>query len=173
MVYYKKQYAQSSIAIVIILASVAALAAAWFFQNILNMAPCGLCLLGRWPYRILMVMGIFLLITPSRLSSFILAIVMCILVASLGLSFVHIGVEQLWWRSPLPECYSVATNSKSITDLFMRMSDHPSRPCDLPTYFFDWLPVSLTMFNAIYSFILFSFVAISIYPRKSSRRFFY
>ncbi len=38
----------------------AALGVAWIAEHRLSMAPCALCLMERWPYRVLLAMGLVL-----------------------------------------------------------------------------------------------------------------
>ncbi|WP_271833342.1 disulfide bond formation protein B [Commensalibacter communis] len=161
MSYQQRQHINNLVGISVILAGLFALGFAWLAQNIWNMAPCGLCLLERWPYRILIAAGTLLLMARGALVPWVKAIIVLILVASLGLSFVHIGVEEGWWVSPLPECYAVASNTQDLATRFMEMPDRPHKPCDLPSYLFHWLPISLTMMNGLYSLVLLIWVLIS------------
>ncbi|MDI2112573.1 disulfide bond formation protein B [Commensalibacter nepenthis] len=161
MSHQQQQYIKNLVGISMVCAGLFALGFAWLAQNTWNMVPCGLCLLERWPYRILIVAGIFLLLARGKLIPWVKAIIVLILVASLGLSFVHVGVEEGWWASPLPECYAIARNTQDLATRFMEMPDRPHKPCDLPSYLFDWLPISLTMMNGLYSFALLMWVFIS------------
>lgn len=172
MSYQHRQSIKNLTGILMVLAGGFALGFAWIAENIWNMAPCGLCLLERWPYRILIVAGLFLLLVRGSFIPWIKAIIVLILISSLGLSFVHIGVEEGWWMSPLPECYAVASHTQDLATRFMEMPDRPHKPCDLPSYLFNWLPISLTMMNGFYSLALLIWVMISNeLEKKSSRKF--
>lgn len=161
MSYQQRQYIKNLTGIFIVLAGIFALGFAWVAENMWNMAPCGLCLLERWPYRILIAAGVCLLLVRGSFVAWVKAIIVLTLLVSLGLSFVHIGVEEGWWSSPLPECYAVASHAQDLAIRFMDMPDRPHKPCDLPSYLFSWLPISLTMMNGFYSLVLLFWIVIS------------
>ncbi|MDI2090880.1 disulfide bond formation protein B [Commensalibacter oyaizuii] len=164
---HREQPIRFILGMMMIISGLVALIMAWFFQNIWNMAPCGLCLLERWPYRILILFGIFVFIVKNRFIGLIFNLAALVLLASLALSFLHIGVEQGWWPSPLPECYSISSHVQDLNARFMSMPDRPSKPCDIASYLFDWLPISLTMLNGLYSLVL--FIAIIVGTRMRHR----
>lgn len=172
MSYQQRQYIKNLTGIFMVLAGVFALGFAWVAEHLWNMVPCGLCLLERWPYRILIVAGICLLLVRGGLVVWVKAIIVLILCVSLGLSFVHIGVEEGWWASPLPECYAIADHTQDLATRFINMPDRPHKPCDLPSYLFDWLPISLTMMNGFYSLVLLLWIFIGNgIEKKHSRKF--
>lgn len=150
MKYYSKNRLQKLVAMLLVFSGGLALGMAWFFQHALNMAPCSLCLLERWPYRILIGIGLVGLFIPIRYVTTVLWMAVCVLLVGLGLSVLHIGVEQAWWHSPLPECNATLVHTDSLVDRLNAMPDRPNRPCDAPSYLFSWLPVSLTMLNGGY-----------------------
>lgn len=162
-----------NMAIFLILAGMLPLLSAWFFQNIWHMVPCGLCLLERWPYRIVLVIGVVALFISDRLVSWILGLGLLIFLVSMGLAFLHIGVEQGWWSSPLPECNSVAVHQGDLADRFSSLPDRPNKPCDLPSYVFSWLPLSLTTLNGLYSFGIFCVIGWQFSSKNYSRRIYF
>ncbi|CAK7193183.1 hypothetical protein COMNV_01397 [Commensalibacter sp. Nvir] len=151
-------------------AGLLALAFAWFLEDIWYMSPCGMCLLERWPYRLMVVFGIIAYFSKSR---WIIGLILILILASLGLSFVHIGVEQGWWLSPLPECRMQMSTNQNIETQFANMPMRPSKPCDLPSYLFTWLPVSLTMMNGLYSLALLVIVLILLSSTRRTRKFYH
>ncbi len=66
-------------------------------------------------------------------------VVLC-MAASVALAAVHVGVEQGWWPSPLPECAAPDLGGGSIAERLARMPAHPAKPCDDPTYLVPGLP---------------------------------
>lgn len=81
------------------------LAGAWFFQLVLGLEPCPLCLDQRIPYYIAVPLGVvvgLLARDPSRsaltrVGLLLLAIVMLI---GAGYGVYHSGVEWGWWEGP-------------------------------------------------------------------------
>src|SRR4051794_5505712 len=69
-----------------------------------GLVPCALCLWERWPYRIAIVFGLMALLLPARASRLCLILLLLFAVAAAALAAVHVGVEQGYWPSPLPEC---------------------------------------------------------------------
>lgn len=152
---YNKNYIQNCIALLIMFSGIIALIMVWYLQHVLNMAPCSLCLLERWPYRVLIGIGLIGLFVPRRYFFIVLWASIGVLLISLGLSFLHIGVEQTWWRSPFPECNATLVHTDSLIDRLNSLPDRPNKPCDAPSYLFSWLPLSLTMLNGLYSLFFF------------------
>lgn len=170
---YNKYYIQKTVAFLIILVGAAALGIAWFLQHSWSMAPCGLCLLERWPYRILILLGLTGLFVPIRYFSMVLWGVLIVLLMSMGLSLLHIGVEQMWWRSPLPECNANLNPVSSVIDRLNSLPDRPSKPCDVPSYLVSWLPISLTMLNGLYSLFLFFIFYWCLIKENQNRRIYF
>ena len=83
----------------------------------------------------------------------------------------HIGVEQGWWPSPLPECAAPSFGGGSIAERLARMPLRPAKPCDDPTYLIPVLPVSMAAMNLLYALALAAFLAISAgRPKRSTIR---
>ncbi|MBV9247948.1 MAG: disulfide bond formation protein B, partial [Acetobacteraceae bacterium] len=85
------------------LAAAAALAIALASEAWGGLVPCALCLLERWPYRIAIVLGLIAFFLPGRIARAVLALAAIVLLADAAFAMVHVGVEQGWWPSPLPE----------------------------------------------------------------------
>jgi len=78
------------------------LAAAYFFQYAMGLAPCPLCLWQRLPHAIALGLGLILAALagmgarrPAAAGSALAALVF---LAGAGIAFYHVGVEQLWWQ---------------------------------------------------------------------------
>ncbi len=173
MTNYNKNYIKLIISLFFILAGFFALAIAWFLQYVWTMIPCSLCIIERWPYRILIVLGFIGLLIPKRYVLWILWGGLLILMFSIGVSFVHIGVEQGWWKSPLPECNAYLYSADNFSDRLNFMPDRPTKPCDVASYLFFWMPLSLTMLNGLYSFFLFVIVIWRLIAEKHDRRIYF
>ena len=115
------------------LASAGALGAAFASEWGLGLVPCALCLWERWPYRIAIALGLLALLWRGFRRPFLAAMAL-VLLAGAGLGVVHVGVEQGWWPSPLPECAAPNLGSGTAAERLARMPMFPAKPCDEPTY---------------------------------------
>jgi disulfide bond formation protein DsbB len=77
--------------------SAALLAGAFAFQYIGGLAPCQLCIWQRWPHAAAVVIGLALVVVPSRL---LMAAGAFAALAAAGLGLFHTGVERGWWQGP-------------------------------------------------------------------------
>jgi disulfide bond formation protein DsbB len=91
-------------AILILALGLLALGTAFAAQHVLGMAPCALCLWERWPYRILILLGIVALRVRPPVRRALLWLATLTLFCGAGIGLLHVGVEHGWWPSPLPEC---------------------------------------------------------------------
>ena len=126
----------------------ALVAESWF-----GLVPCALCLLERWPYRVAILCGALAAASPrgARLLVFVAGLAM---LAGTGLAGVHVGVEQGWWPSPLPECAAPNLGGATVAERLARMPAVPAKPCDEPTYLVPGLPVSMAAMNGGLSALL-------------------
>lgn len=152
-------------ALVATLVSAAALAAALATERWLGLVPCALCLWERWPYRVAIVVGLLALVLP-RLGRPLLAVMALVLLAGAGLGLVHVGVEQGWWPSPLPECAAPNLGGGTMAERLARMPLFPSKPCDEPTYLVPGLKLSMAAMNLLLALALAVFLAISAVSRR-------
>ena len=97
---------QAAIAIAVV--GAAALLGAWFFQYVIGLAPCPLCLEQRIAYYFavplasLVMLGISVGATPKVIQLAFFAIALGML-WNAGLGVYHSGVEWKWWPGP-QEC---------------------------------------------------------------------
>jgi disulfide bond formation protein DsbB len=157
-----------TLALLSALAAGAALAAALAIETWGGLAPCALCLLERWPYRVAIVLALLAVIVPPQLARVLLVLVVLTVLADAALGFIHVGVEAHWWPSPLPECAAPRFIGGSIAQRLANMPAHPAKPCDDPSYLIPGLPVSLAMMNLIFA-LVFS-VVLAIFVWRSERR---
>lgn len=134
-----------------------AIAWVWWAQHLEGMAPCALCLWERWPYRILIALGFVwsamaaLELRPARPIGILITLT---LVAAIVIAGIHVGVEQGWWPSPLPECMAPHFSGGSFAERLASMPARPAKPCDSPNRLFQWLPVSMAMIDLLYAAFL-------------------
>ena len=84
------------------LASLALIAGAWFFELVVLLRPCKLCLEQRVPhYAAIGLAAVALLLARSRRSQLVTLAALALLMAwSTGLGIYHSGVEWKFWEGP-------------------------------------------------------------------------
>lgn len=156
-------------ALAAVAAGAAALGAAFASEWWLGLVPCALCLWERWPYRVLVALGLLALLLRGRAARVALGAAALVMLAGTGLGLVHVGVEQGWWPSPLPECAAPSLGGGSIAERLARMPAQPSKPCNEPALLIPGVPVSMAAMNLALSLALAGFLAMSALQRPAMR----
>jgi disulfide bond formation protein DsbB len=134
-----------------------------------GLVPCALCLLERWPYRVVIVVGLLAAIAPRGLVRTLLVLAILALLTDAAIAAIHVGVELKWWPSPLPECAAPHISGGSIAERLASMPAHPSKPCDEPTFLIPGLPLSMAAMNLLFALVFSAFLAISLVTSRSRR----
>ncbi len=129
--------------------SAATIAAAWFFQLVMGLPPCPLCLEQRIPYYAAIPLGLIigaLTRNPQnrsvgRLGLLLLAFALAI---GAGLGVYHAGVEWGFWAGP-SDC--TGTPSSSSGNILQQMNKTRVVRCDEAAWRF--LGISLAGYNAL------------------------
>lgn len=150
------------------LAGGSALAVALASQYWGGLVPCALCLLERWPYRVVIVLGLAASLLPLPIARAALWLAVLTFVAGAALGALHVGVEQGLWPSPLPECAAPTLSTGNLSQMLSSMPLHPSKPCDSPTFLIPGLPLSMAAMNLIYALVL--AVGLATYLKRRPRR---
>jgi len=131
-------------------AAVLALALVWWAEHVQGMVPCELCLMERWPWRAALLLGAVGVLSPwRRVTRVVVWLLLAVLAVGCALAVLHAGVEQGWWRSPMPECNAPKLSGKTFAERFASMPLRPAKPCDAPAYLVSWLPVSMTVMGGL------------------------
>jgi disulfide bond formation protein DsbB len=133
------------------IAGVLAMVVALGAEHGLGFAPCALCLWERWPYRVLIVLGLVAAVLPRGPARIVLGTALLVALVETGLAVLHLGVEQHLWPSPLPECIAPRFTGGNLVDMLKAMPAHPAKPCDSPSYLIPALPVSMVAMNVLYA----------------------
>jgi disulfide bond formation protein DsbB len=147
--------------IVLLLASIAALAAALVAQFGFGLEPCHLCTLQRIPYAFAILVALAAgLEGDRRQRALLLGVCALIFATNLGLAFFHIGVERHWWESA---CAGGEGLSQSAGGLLAKLKAGKAAPaCDsVPFRLFG---ISLAGLNLILSLVL------TVYAAWAARR---
>jgi disulfide bond formation protein DsbB len=135
----------------IVIASAAALLAAFIAELVFGIAGCALCLYQRAPYG--MAAAIAMLVLVGRPSALVLrlALVACAISFAAGgaIAIYHVGVQQSWWIEA-GVCEAQAPSVTKFIDLHALLAGGQARPaCNV----IDWslFGLSLAAVNFIYS----------------------
>ena len=139
-------------AITIALIGAAALLGAWFFQYVVGLAPCPLCLEQRVAYYVAIPLAVLVALGTSfgATRKVLLLALLAIAVAMLwnaGLGIYHSGIEWNWWLGP-QEC-SGTPNFGSVDDLLEQIKRENLVRCDEAAWRF--LGLSLAGYNVLIS----------------------
>jgi disulfide bond formation protein DsbB len=140
-----------TVALVCALAAGFALGLALASEYLGGLVPCALCLLERWPYRATIVLALVAIVVPRSVARLLLLLVLLSMLAAAALAVVHVGVEQRFWPSPLPECAAPRFSGGSLAERQAQMPARPAKPCDDATYLVPGLPVSMAAMNLLYA----------------------
>ncbi|MCK1477237.1 disulfide bond formation protein DsbB [Bradyrhizobium sp. LM6.10] len=144
----------ASLAVTLIAA--ATIAGAWFFQLVLGIVPCPLCLEQRYAYYLAIPLGLLIALAarggaPRPLLLAGLAILALASLANAGLGSYHAGVEWGFWKGPT-DCSGPVGNLGSATDLLSRLDSVKVVRCDEVQWRF--LGLSLAGYNLLISLLM-------------------
>ncbi len=154
------------VALFSLLAAGLALGVALGSEYLGGLAPCALCLWERVPYRVAIALAALALLMPSRV---VLSLIAGVAIAGAGLAAVHVGVEQGFWPSPLPECATHMTAVGSIADRLAAMPALPAKPCDEPSFLIPFVPVSMAAMNLLFALAFAALLAIYLVQSRKPR----
>ena len=143
-----------TIALATAVAAGAALGVARLAQSWDGFAPCALCLWERWPYRLIVILGLLAVVLPRGAARSLLWLAVLVALGDVAIAVVHVGVEQHLWPSPLPECAAPRFSGGSIADMLKSMPTQPSKPCDAPSFLIPGLPLSMAAMDLLYAAVL-------------------
>jgi disulfide bond formation protein DsbB len=156
-------------ALAIAATAAATLAGAWFFQLVLDIRPCPLCLEQRYAYYLAFSLGFLVALAairdaprPVLLAG--LAILLLAALANAWLGTYHAGVEWKFWQGPT-DCTGPVGNLGSAGSLLERLDTVKVIRCDEVQWRF--LGLSLAGYNVLISLLM---AAIAAWGLKSARR---
>jgi disulfide bond formation protein DsbB len=130
----------------------ATLAGAWFFEYVLDIKPCPMCLEQRYAYYLVIVLGVVLAFAAPRLPRAVaLAGLAVLALAAFGNSIFgafHAGVEWGFWQGPAT-CSGPITDLGSAGNLLQRLDTVKVIRCDEVQWRF--LGLSLAGYNFLIS----------------------
>ena len=156
-------------ALVIFLVSLATLLDAWFFQFVLKLPPCPLCLEQRIPYYVVIPLSLLvgiaaLLRAPRSVIAAGFAVVLIAMLVSAALGAYHAGVEWRFWPGPT-DCSGPVTDFTTKGPLLDQLQSIRVVRCDEAAW--RLLGISLAGYNVIVSLVA---VAIAAYGLIACKR---
>jgi disulfide bond formation protein DsbB len=132
------------------------LAGAWFFELVLNIKPCPLCLEQRYAYYLAIPLGALTAraawgSAPRRLLIAAFAILLAAALGNAWLGGYHAGVEWQFWPGPA-ECSGPIGNLGSAGNLLERLDTVKVVRCDEVQWRF--LGLSLAGYNVLISLLM-------------------
>jgi disulfide bond formation protein DsbB len=143
-------------ALAIAVIAAATLAGAWFFQLVLDIRPCPLCLEQRYAYYLAVPLGALIAFAASRgaprpLLLAGLAVLVLAALANAWLGAYHAGVEWGFWQGPT-DCTGPVGNLGSAGNLLERLDTVKVIRCDEVQWRF--LGLSLAGYNVLISLLM-------------------
>src|ERR1700723_4777741 len=134
----------------------ATLAGAWFFQLVLDIRPCPLCLEQRYAYYLAIPLGALVAFAAAKDAprAVLLAGLVVLALAAFGnavLGTYHAGVEWKFWQGPA-DCTGPVGNLGSAGNLLERLDIEKGVLCDEVQWSF--LGLSLAGYNVLISLFM-------------------
>jgi disulfide bond formation protein DsbB len=142
-------------AVAIAAVAAATIAGAWFFQLVLDIVPCPMCLEQRWAYYAIIPLAVLIALAakmgaPRNVLLLALALVALAALCNAGYGAYHAGVEWKFWPGPT-SCTGAALNlgGGSLLDQLDKVK---VVPCDVVQL--RILGISLAGYNALISLLM-------------------
>ena len=154
------------LSVIVLAVSIAVLAGAWFFQLVVGLVPCELCLAERWPwYAAVVIAGTFLGLRRPEVDRYAAALFGLLFLGATALAAYHVGVEQHWLPGPDACTVGAGHHAKTIEELTAEIMAAPVVRCDDIQW--SLAGISLAGWDAILSFAM---VAAAWDARRRRRR---
>ena len=155
-------------ALAIFVGSAATILGAWYFQYVMKLRPCPLCLEERLPYHIVIPLSVLLAIAaivraPRALIVVGFLAIMAAMLVSAALGAYHAGVEWHWWPGPT-DCSGPVTDFTANGPLLNQLQSIHVVRCDEAAWRF--LGLSLAGYNVLISLVLAAIAALGLVRRE-------
>ncbi|MGB6746609.1 MAG: disulfide bond formation protein B [Xanthobacteraceae bacterium] len=155
-------------ALAIFVISAATLGGAWYFQLVVGLPPCPLCLEERIPYHIVIPLSLLMAIAalvraPPKLLMVGFAAIIVAMACNVALGTYHAGVEWHWWAGPT-DCTGPLTDLRAGGSLLNQLQSIHVVRCDEAAWRF--LGISLAGYNALISLLLAAIAGFGLVARK-------
>lgn len=144
-------FRRTAVAVIVLVASLVALAAALIAQYGFDLQPCVLCIYQRWPYAVAALLALVSLVVPLAGRAPLLLGAAAALVVGAGIAGYHVGVEQHWWAGTAA-CTGTSGTPQSLAELRAQVLAAPIVRCDEVA--FSLFGISMAGYNLIYALAL-------------------
>ena len=143
-------------ALLVLIVAAATIAGAWFFQLVLDIQPCPMCLEQRYAYYTIIPLAALVAFGAAKGApkSLVVAGLVIIALAAAGNSIFgvyHAGVEWKFWQGPT-DCTGPLVNFGTAGNLLDQLDKVKVVPCDVVQWRF--LGLSLAGYNALISALM-------------------
>ena len=150
--------------------SLATLLGAWYFQFVIKLPPCPLCLEQRVPYYIVIPLSFLVAVAalarvPRTLLAAGLVIILAAMLVSAALGAYHAGVEWRFWAGPTG-CSGPVTDFTAKGPLLNQLRSIQVVRCDEAAW--RLLGISLAGYNVLMSLVLAALAACGLRVLKTS-----
>jgi len=157
-------------ALAIFALSSATLLGAWYFELVLKLSPCPLCLEQRLPYHIVIPLSLLMAMAalvraPQKLIAVGFVAIMAAVLCGAGLGAYHAGVEWHWWPGPT-DCSGPVTDFTAKGPLLDQLRSIHVVRCDDAAWRF--LGLSLAGYNVLISLLLAAIAALALFARRQT-----
>jgi disulfide bond formation protein DsbB len=144
------------------------LAGAWYFQLVVGLPPCPLCLEERIPYHVVIPLALLVAIAaashaPRKLLMVGFVVIIVAMLCNVVLGSYHAGVEWHWWAGPT-DCTGPLTDLRAGGSLINQLQSIHVVRCDEAAW--RLLGISLAGYNALISLVLAAIAAVGLLARK-------
>ncbi len=131
----------------------ASLSMALIAQYVFGLEPCILCVIQRWPYAIIIALGVLAFVISFKCkkgTSFLMGAIGITFIANSIIAFYHTGVEQHWWKSFLEGCDvpDMIGNMDKILEEIQNRTE--AVPCDEIPWADPILNLSMANYNIVF-----------------------
>jgi disulfide bond formation protein DsbB len=157
-------------ALAIFALSAATLLGAWYFEYVVKLPPCPLCLEERLPYHIVIPLSLLMAIAalacaPRALITVGFLAIVAAMLCGAALGAYHAGVEWRWWPGPT-DCSGPVTDFTAKGPLLNQLQSIRVVRCDEAAWRF--LGISLAGYNVLVSLLLAAIAAFGLLARRPS-----
>lgn len=155
-------------ALAIFALSAATLLGAWYFEYVVKLPPCPLCLEERLPYHIVIPLSLLMAIAalacaPRALITVGFLAIVAAMLCSAALGAYHAGVEWRWWPGPT-DCSGPVTDFTAKGPLLNQLQSIRVVRCDEAAWRF--IGISLAGYNVLVSPLLAAIAAFGLLARR-------
>jgi disulfide bond formation protein DsbB len=157
-------------ALAIFVLSAATILGAWYFEKVLRLPPCPLCLEERLPYHIVIPLSLLMAIAalvraPRALIIVGLVAILATVLCGAALAAYHAGVEWRWWPGPT-DCSGPVTDFTTKGPLLNQLQSIHVVRCDEAAWRF--LGISLAGYNVLISLALAAIATFGLFAHRSA-----